>query len=63
MNDDARKVHENIYGKRFLIPLEVLPGKHFSVVNQPGHFHTVKAAGRVVEIEGRKYFEVERWEA
>lgn len=63
MNEERKKLHENIYGKPgFLIPLEVLPGKHFNIVGDPGSFHTMKIKGYVVEIEGKKYLEVSSWE-
>lgn len=62
MNEEARKQHEYLFGKEgFLIPLEVLPGSHFKMFDQPGNSCAIRIWGKVVEIDGKKFFEVESW--
>jgi hypothetical protein len=57
MGEEAKKVHEYIYGKEgFLIPLEVLLQSHFKMFPNPGHSCAIRIYGRTVEVEGRLFF-------
>lgn len=54
--DSLKNGMERYYGRRFLIPIEVLP-QDADITRNPSFV----VSGKFIEIDGKKFYQIEKW--